>query len=201
MHIPDKYLKLMPLLLIVSAIVFISSDQILHQKGQTVQPLAPEGIDGGHIHSLDEGDVDHSDPEAQKRMGIFHYNEGNKFLKQNDWEQAIRNYKMALHHSKNFTEAYINLSTAYLNGKQYEASLETLNSLKAIQPEHPLLHYNLACYYSLTGDTASGLASLQLSLDNGFTNLENLKTDPDLENLRQNPKFKEWQNSFTAKNT
>ena len=156
MNIPPQYLKLMPFLLIVSAIVFITSDQIRFQKEQTAQQLALEGIDGGHIHSHDKGVMDHSDPVAQKRMGIFHYNEGNKFLKQNDWKQAIRNYKMALHHNKEFTEAYINLSTAYLKDKQFDASLKTLNTLQKIDEKHPLLHYNLACYYAIKGDTAPG---------------------------------------------
>lgn len=200
MNKPTKYLKLMPLLLIVSAIVFITSDQILYQSKQKAPSLAPEGIDGGPVHSHKDGEMDHSDPEAQKRMGIFHYNEGNKFLQQNEWEEAVRNYKMALHHNKKFQEVYINLSTAYLNGKQFAESLETLNTLQTLNPKHPLLHYNLACYYALTGKTAQGIASLELALEYGFKNFENLRTDPDLENLRRDPQFKELQNRLSAKN-
>jgi tetratricopeptide (TPR) repeat protein len=199
MNIPSQYLKLMPLLLIVSAIVFITSDQIRSQKGQTAQQLAPKGIDDGHIHSHDEGVMDHSDPVAQKRMGIFHYNEGNKFLKQNDWKQAIRNYKMALHHNKEFTEAYINLSTAYLKDKQLDASLKTLNTLQKIEEKHPLLHYNLACYYAIKGDTARGMASLKLALEYGLKNIESLLSDPDLEKLRRDPQFQELQIKLTKK--
>ncbi len=200
MNSPPRYLRFMPLLLVISAVLFITNDQLLIQKKETAQRLAPEGIDGGHLHNHDEGEMDHSDPVAQKRMGIFHYNEGNKFLKQNDWDQAIRNYKMALHHNKEFTEAYINLSTAYLKAKQYDASFETLNTLQKIDEKHPLLHYNLACYYALTGDTALGIASLKLALEYGFKNIESLRSDSDLENLRQDQQFQELQNKLTAEN-
>ena len=197
---PGKYHKLMPLLLIIASIVFITSDHQFQSK-QTIQSLSPEEIDGDHIHSHSDDGMDHSDPEAQKRMGIHHYNEGNKFLKQNNWEEAISNYEMALHHNKNFDEAYVNLSTAYLAGKQFEASLKTLSILQTINPKHPLLHYNLACYYALTGNIALGVESLKQATANGFRNLQTLKTDPDLENLRHNPQFKELQKSLSAKNT
>ena len=145
--------------------------------------------------------MDHLDPEAQKRMGIYHYNEGNKLLEQNKWEEAIRNYKMALYHNKNFEEAYINLSTAYLGGKQFKASLKTLNTLQRISPKHPLLHYNLACYYALTENTTLGIKSLRQAVANGFKNLHAMGEDPDLKNLRSDPRFKELQKSLMAKNT
>ena len=100
-----------------------------------------------HAHSEDK--MDHRSPEAQKQMGVYHYNEGNKLLKQNKIEEAIKNYNMALHHNNRFEEAYINLSTAYLNKKKFKLSLKTLNTLESINPNHPLLHYNYSCCYAL----------------------------------------------------
>ena len=191
----------MPLLLIISSVIFIISDQVKFQPKQTTPSLTLERIDRDGIHNHDDRDMNHLNPEAQKRMGIYHYNEGNKFLKQNSLEEAISNYKMALHHNKNFNEAYINLSTAYMNGKQFQASLKTLNALQRIKPKHPLLHYNLACYYALTGDTTLGVESLKQAVANGFENLQTLKTDPDLKNLRSDPQFKELQKALSAKNT
>ena len=127
-----KYFKLMPILLIIAAIVFIITDQFKFQPKQLIQPAVPKAIKDGQTHTQHGENMGSLDVKAQKRMGIYHYNEGNKLLQQNSWEEAIRNYKMALHHNKNFSEAYINLSTAYLIGKQFNASLETLISLKKI---------------------------------------------------------------------
>ena len=201
MNISAKYLKVMPLLLVIGLIVFIKNDQTEFRLKQTVQPISPKGTDKDPVHDHGEKDIDHLDPEAQKRMGIYHYNEGNNFLKQNNLEEAISNYKMALHHNKNFEEAYINLSTAYLGKKQFKSSLKTLNTLESINPRHPLLHYNFACYYALLGNITMGIESLKQAISNGFKNHRILKTDPDIESLRQDPQFKELQTLLLARDT
>ena len=186
-----KYFKLMPILLIIAAIVFIITDQFKPQPKQLIQPAVPKAIKDGQTHTRHGENMGSLDVKTQKRMGIYHYNEGNKFLKQNHWEEAVKNYQMALHHNKNFDEVYINLSTAYLVGKKFKESLKTLNTLKKINPNHPLLHYNFACYYALTGSITLGLESLKKSISNGFNNFQLLKTDPDLRNLRSDSRFKE----------
>ena len=186
-----KYFKIMPILLIISIIVFIITDQFRSQPSKLTQSVVPKTIKDNHTHKRHDGDMGSLDVNVQKRMGIYHYNEGNKFLKQNHWEEAVKNYRMALHHNKNFNDVYINLSTAYLTGKQFKESLKTLNTLKKINPNHPLLHYNFACYYSLTGSITLGLESLKKSISNGFKDFQLLKTDPDLRNLRSDSRFKE----------
>ena len=143
-----------------------------------------------------EGEVDHSDPKNQRRMGIFHYNEGNRFLRKGDWREAERNYKMALHHDKTLYEVYVNLSTAYLQGKAYPEALRTLRELESMQPQNPMLHYNMACYHSLTGDTKSSLESLKKAAELGFKNKRQIENDPDLKNLRKNAEFLKWIERF-----
>ena len=201
MNIPNKLLRLMPLLLIIGSIIFITSDQMGFYLKQSEKPTSTNGgSNKGLIHAHNEEGINHKSPEAQKRMGVYHYNEGNKLLKQNKTEEAIKNYNMALHHNNRFEEAYINLSTAYLNKKNLELSLKTLNILKSINPNHPLLHYNFSCYYALLGNVPKGIESLKQAITNGFKNHQTLETDPDIENLRQNPRFKELQSLLLAKN-
>ena len=167
---------------------------------QSEKPISANGGNNkGLIHAQNEQKKDHKSPEAQKRMGVYHYNEGNKLLKQNKTEEAIKNYNMALHHNNRFEEAYINLSTAYLNKKNFKLSLKTLNTLESINPNHPLLHYNFSCYYALLGNIPKGIDSLKKAIENGYKNLQSLETDPDLENLRQNPQFNVLRSLLLAK--
>ena len=192
MNIPKKFLKLMPLLLIIGSIIFLTTDQMGFYLKQSEKPTSANGKSNKElIHVHNEEKTDHKSPEAQNRMGIYHYNEGNKFLKQNKIEDAIKNYKMALHHNEYFEEAYINLSTAYLNKKSFKLSLKTLKTLESINPKHPLLHYNFSCFYSLLGNIPKGIESLKQAISHGFKNHQILKTDPDIKNLRQNPQFRE----------
>jgi len=200
MNIPNKFLQLMPLFLIIGSIIFLTTDQMGFYLKQSEKPTSANGKSNkGLTHAHNEDKIDHKSPEAQKRMAVYHYNEGNKLLKQNKMEEAIKNYNMALHHNNRFEEAYINLSTAYLNKKNFKLSLKTLNTLESINPNHPLLHYNFSCYYALLGNIPKGIDSLKKAIENGYKNLQNLETDPDLENLRQNPQFNVLRSLLLAK--
>jgi len=46
-------------------------------------------------------------------------------------------------------------------------------------------HYNIACCESLLGNNDSACEFLQKAIQNGFRNCRKLKTDPDLDNLRE----------------
>ena len=133
-----------------------------------------------------------SQVEKEKRMGIFHYNEGNKNFKAGQFEEAIINYRKALHHNKNFKEATINLSIAYMKNSDFETALKTLQHGMMLAPKNPHIYYNYACYYSLLGQPEASLEKLKEALEFGFDQFKQIETDPDLENLRQSDKFKNW---------
>lgn len=189
-----------PALLILASVVFYFGDRIQFapQQSSEEKVKAPdESMPAmeSELHDPSHDDPSHddpSDPESERRMGIFHYNEGNKSLKEGQWEQAVSNYKMALHHDKNFVEVYVNMSSAYLMGKQYKEAQEALKTLRGIDAAHPNLHYNWACYYSLTGNLEAALRSIKQAVALGFKDRGQIETDPDLENLRQDENFSDW---------
>jgi adenylate cyclase len=62
----------------------------------------------------------------------------------------------------------------------------------AIDPEDPLAQYNVACVYCRLGDTDAALDLLERSLPNlGSEKVSWSKHDPDLEVLRQHPRFQQ----------
>jgi len=182
--------KYFPVLLLITIVLFFVTD---HLK------LDPSK-DHDHAEHDEHQDMDHSDPENIKRMAIFHFNEGNKFLQQEKWDEAAKNYHKALNHNREFQETYINLSTAYLRAKKYDEALDTLKSLENINPSAPLLHYNLACYYSLTEKTQASLDALKKAVELGYKGFNEIQIDPDLVNLRHNAEFKTWFQSTKGDN-
>ncbi|MBI4389377.1 MAG: tetratricopeptide repeat protein [Nitrospinae bacterium] len=151
------------------------------ERGQT----GDHGMPSGH-------ERDHDDPEKNRRMGFFHYNEGNKAFKKGEWDEAVRNYKMALIHDPEIRQVYVNLSSAYLKMKLYGESLAALRTLESKDPSDPYLFYNYACYFSLTGEEERGLSSLKKAVALGYNNFADMERDPDLENLRNAPEYREW---------
>ena len=51
--------------------------------------------------------------------------------------------------------------------------------------------YNLACVHSVMGDADGAFRWLDTVLEAGLTNVQRLRTDPDLDNIRDDPRFEE----------
>ena len=53
-----------------------------------------------------------------------------------------------------------------------------------------MVHYNLACSYSLTGNFNQAVAALERALNLGYRDFKWLSQDPDLSELRLHPLYK-----------
>ncbi len=185
-----KYLPHLGLLALIIFLITVTSPIILSTTNSEKSSKKVEGSHKEGSHNEGSNGQNISQEEKEKRMGIFHYNEGNKSFKEGRFDEAIGNYKKALHHNKTLKEAAINLSTAYMKNSNFDEALETLKVGMALDSTNPHIHYNYACYYSLTGQPKASMEKLQEAIRLGFTNFKQIETDPDLEKLRQSPEFK-----------
>ncbi len=88
-------------------------------------------------------------------------------------------------------EALRALGTAYTARGSYEEGLSVDLRLVRLRPQDPLVHYNLACSYSLLEQTEQAIASLRRALDLGYEDIEYMRRDPDLANVREDPRFRQ----------
>ncbi|PRB02252.1 hypothetical protein CQ046_13510 [Chryseobacterium sp. MYb7] len=73
--------------------------------------------------------------------------------------------------------------------KDYKMSTDLYDKAFKIESKNPSHLYNGACASSLAGNTKKAFKWLNLSIENGWTNLKHLNSDTDLENLHSK---KEW---------
>ena len=59
----------------------------------------------------------------------------------------------------------------------------------AIDPEDPMLLYNVACMYSGIGRHEQAISCLERAVDKGFGHREWIDNDPDLDPIRNNPRY------------
>src|SRR5262249_46003397 len=89
-----------------------------------------------------------------------------------------------------------------LTDKKFDDSIATYKKVLAICDKHELdeqaeaqvlqlAHYNIACAYSLKGDKKPALDHFEKSLDAGFDDYDHIQKDTDLDNIRNEPRFKE----------
>ena len=70
-----------------------------------------------------------------------------------------------------------------------ERGLCWANRAQKIEPDDPMLLYNLACIYCRTEKYEPAIDCIVRAIDNGFTNLPWLDKDTDLDPLRDQPRF------------
>jgi len=86
-------------------------------------------------------------------------------------------------------EALMALGEAHTRTGDYVQGLDVDQRLSRLRPEDPVVHYNLACSLSLLGRREAALSTLERAVTLGYTDLVHLDKDPDLEAVRQDPRF------------
>jgi tetratricopeptide (TPR) repeat protein len=94
---------------------------------------------------------------------------------------------------------YIGLAYTYLRIGRYNESKEAFLKSIELEPEISFNYYNMACLYSLQGMTDESLEWLEKALEKGFDNFDHLETDPDMENAREAPGFKDLVKKYRKK--
>ena len=74
---------------------------------------------------------------------------------------------------------------------QFEEGLRWAQLARELQPNEPMALYNLACVYSLAGETDEAIDCLATCIDNGFSYRDWVEHDSNLDAIRDNPRFAE----------
>lgn len=74
---------------------------------------------------------------------------------------------------------------------EYSTAAEIIEKYLEQAPNDPLMLYNLACAHARLGDADAAAAALHRAFKSGFDNINHMRTDPDLESLREHPIYRE----------
>ena len=123
---------------------------------------------------------------------LVHNNLGMVAMKQNRPDDALRHFYAAVAAKPDNWGARVNLGIVLWEmGRKSEAVAQYEQVLSAEPGYNPSLYYNIACFHSLGGRTAEGMAWLRKAIEHGYDKRDLMERDPDLENLRHLPEFYE----------
>jgi tetratricopeptide (TPR) repeat protein len=128
--------------------------------------------------------IDSTRPEPYTRLGHIHRDRG-------DLDRSEISYLKALEKNPAFVPALQNLAVVYALKEQYGESLKYFNRILEIQPDNPDVYYNMSCMHARLGDVEQSVKLLEAAVEKGFRDWELLKSDPDLENIRDTPYYRE----------
>ena len=89
-----------------------------------------------------------------------------------------------------YVECLMYLGNAYTATGMYEKGLKVDLKLARLRPKDPLVHYNLACSFSLLRRLNESLGSLEKAIDLGYDDLVHLVNYSDLDSLRDDEVYK-----------
>ena len=87
------------------------------------------------------------------------------------------------------TEVLRVLADDYTKVGRWKEGLDADLELTRLNPNDPLVHYNLACSYSLLERLKESAQALARAIRLGYREWDRLQKDPDLKNLRKSPEF------------
>ena len=96
-------------------------------------------------------------------------------------------------------QASFYLPEQFLAQKDYQRARLALLIAAAIDPQDPLVYYNLACASARAGQVGRTLADLQDAVARGFHRFAMIDDDADFAAVRSDPKFREWLASARAR--
>jgi len=123
------------------------------------------------------------DPKLNYHLGIMYQAKG-------QWDNAQTYYTKALSLQPEFPEALYELAKLYIIQKKYEKALALYQTMITFLPENPAVYYNVACIYARQNKPEESVAWLQKAVARGFNDWEHIKTDRDLDNIRDSIQYK-----------
>ena len=112
--------------------------------------------------------------------------------KTTDLDFEISFFEGVLTRLPQYIPALVALGDAYTKRGDLKKGLETDLRLSELRHDDSVVHYNLACSYSLLGLIDDSLRALKKSVMLGYEDFEYLQRDPDLENLRKDSRFQHF---------
>ena len=145
------------------------------------------------LQALIEEKNDRIQAELKNRPNdpLQHYEMGNIFLARGDLNKAKSQYQKALTLQPRFLQALNNLALVYAKNKEYANALSEFHKMLDYWPDNAETYYNVACMYSRLNRVDESVEWLKKAINKGYTNWMNIKTDSDLENIRNSLAYQE----------
>ena len=129
--------------------------------------------------------------DAIPQEALQHVRLGLERVHSKDYDSAISEYNMVIEKYPKYVMAYNDRAAVYVKQGKFDKAREDLDKALAIDPHNPATYYNTAALYSLQNESSQALDYLEKALVLGFKDYDLLRSDPDLKNIRKNPKFRE----------
>ena len=115
---------------------------------------------------------------------------------QTDFE--IDFFERILNRDPSYTEVLMNLGELFTIKGWHRRALQVDRRLSELRPRDPLVSYNLACSLALLHQTEEAVAALRRAVSVGYSDIQYLAQDPDLDSIRGSAEFMRFMKDLQA---
>lgn len=127
------------------------------------------------------------DPVAFEPHTFYLWGEALRELER--YAEALTPLRQAAEADPENTHVWFALGWCYKRTGRIDLAIDSLQQVLASEPAEPLVHYNLACYWSLAGDKQQALEFLARALDINPEFRRLVDDEPDFDPVRSEPEF------------
>ena len=128
--------------------------------------------------------------EQDPENPMSHYRLGTLYKKKGELEKASEHYQKALSIQPEFSNALNQLALIYMKKGEDEKAISLLRKMIELNPEIVSAYYNLACIYAKQNRVEQSIYWVKKAIEKGFNDWNLLKTDKDLENIKDTLYYK-----------
>ena len=163
----------------------------LELRPDNLDALGNRGAAYGHLGRYDEALADFNRSlELRPDDPVALYNRGTAYAHLRRYDEALADFNRSLELRPDNPSALGNRGANYGHLGRYDEALANLNRSLELRPDNPDALYNLACLFSLWEKPNDALAYLEKAVGKDKEYRELSKTDEDLNNIRDDPRFK-----------
>lgn len=85
---------------------------------------------------------------------------------------------------------HMDMGLRHLTEARFQRAEREFTKVLEVEPRNEIAWYNLACTYSRWQKVEQALEALQKAIECGFDDTKHMRDDPDLDNIREDPRFK-----------
>jgi len=133
----------------------------------------------------------YGDDEISASLPNYKFRISSPVFKKKGEDFNIDFYEGVLKTNPYLVECLNYLGNAYTTKGMYQEGLEVDKKLAKLRPEDSVIIYNLACSYSLTHEVSLAISALEKAIDLGYDDIEQIENDSDINNLRDDKRYKD----------
>jgi len=121
---------------------------------------------------------------------ILNFQLGNMYRIKGELDKAIVYFQKAISIQPDFPEALYRLAKLYIRQSEYDNAQALYRKILTLLPDNPLVYYNIACLYANQDKPDESVKWLKKAVEKGFNDWEKIKTDSDLDTIRNSSLYK-----------